>query len=116
MATPTKGTAVTSEQAIRIASRTIAAYLIFWAISDVTYFPREVLSLVHELQGPHALGYSALNAFKASYYPRLYIMYLAENILRIAIWFMAAGWFYRCGPRIQRFFDDTGTPAAEQQP
>jgi hypothetical protein len=107
---------VTSEQAIRIASRTIAAYLIFWAISDATYLPREVLSLVHELQGPHAFGYSALSAFKASYFARLYILYFAENILRIALFLIAAGWFYRCGPRIQRFFDDTDAPAAEQQP
>ncbi len=104
---------MTQEQAIRIASRTFAAYLLFWVVVDATYLPREILDIVHELQGPHAFGYSVLSAFKASYYPRLYIMYLLENILRIAIWLMAAGWFYRCGPRIRRFFNDeqsTPTP------
>jgi hypothetical protein len=117
MATPTsttKGPTVTSEQATRIASRTFAAYLLFWVITDATYLPREILDVVHELQGPGTYGYSALSAFNASHYVRVYILYLAENILRIAIWLMTAGWFYRCGPHIQRFFNDAGTPDTEQ--
>jgi hypothetical protein len=32
------------------------------------------------------------------------MMYLLANILRIALWLLAAGWFYRCGPRIRNFF------------
>jgi hypothetical protein len=105
---------MTSEQAIRIASRTIAAYLLFWAVSDASNLPREILSLVHEFQGPGGYGYSVLSAAKASYIVRLYILYLAENVLRIALWLMAAGWFYRCGPRIQRFFGSIPAPDPEQ--
>jgi hypothetical protein len=33
-----------------------------------------------------------------------YMMYLLANILRIALWLLAAGWFYRCGPSIRSFF------------
>jgi len=105
---------VTTEQATRIASRTIAAYLIFWAIADATYLPREILSVFHELQGPGAYGYSVLSAFKASYFVRVYILYLLENILRIALFLMAAGWFYRCGTRIQSFFMNSDGPGSEQ--
>jgi hypothetical protein len=32
------------------------------------------------------------------------MMYLLSNILRIALWLLAAKWFYRCDPSIQRFF------------
>jgi len=101
---------MTYEQAIRIASRTLAAYLLLWAVSDATHLPGEILSLVHEYQGPNGLGFSILNA---PYYVRMSILYLAENILHIALWLMAAGWFYRCGPRIQRFFTSTGIPSAD---
>lgn len=94
---------MTYEQGIRIASRIFAAYLLFWVVADATYLPREVLSVTHELQGPGA-GLSVLSAFKASYFVRLSMLYLAENILRIAVYLMAAGWFYRCGPYIQKFF------------
>jgi hypothetical protein len=105
---------VTSEQAIRIASRTFAAYLLFWVISDSISIPHQLFSVAHELQGPNGLGYSILNAFKASYFVRVYILNLAENILHIALWLMAAGWFYRCGPRVQRFFNDADVLGTDQ--
>jgi hypothetical protein len=39
-----------------------------------------------------------------SYYLRYYMEDMLADILRITLWLLAAGWFYRCGPRIQRFF------------
>ena len=113
---------MTYEQGIRIASRTVAAYLLFWAVSDATYLPRETLSVVHAIH-VYGAGFSALSAFSAFYSIRLYVLYLAENILRIALWLVAAGWFYRCDPRILKFFgpeaddnldvDTTGPEAVE---
>ena len=100
---------MTYEQGIRIASRTFAAYLLFWVISDATLIPRQVLDIVHEVKGP-IVDRSVFSAFKASFYLRVYILYLFENILRMALWLMAAGWFYRCTPRIQRFFTAQEAP------
>jgi hypothetical protein len=104
---------MTYEQGIRIASRTFAAYLLFWVVSDATLLPRQVLDIVHEVKGP-LLDLSWFSAFKASFYMRVYILYLAENMLRMAMWLMAAGWFYRCTPRIQRFFAATDSPLSDQ--
>ncbi|MGA1982609.1 MAG: hypothetical protein ABSG84_09045 [Acidobacteriaceae bacterium] len=87
----------TREQAVLISSRLFVAYLLFWVASDLISLPNEVLTLKHELLG--------LSPFTASYYARSYVLSFAANILRIALWLMGAGWFYRCGPRIYRFFN-----------
>jgi hypothetical protein len=104
MPDPNASPSITREQAILIASRLFACYLLFWVFSDIIALPREILTISHELQGPSSLGFSTLSAFKASYYARTYILGLAANILQIALWFVAAGWFYRCGPRIRSLF------------
>jgi hypothetical protein len=97
---------MTYEQGIRIATRTFAAYLLVWAVADTMYLPREFMSVTHEFRGSE----SVFSAFAGSYFARLYIMYLAENVLRIALLLLAAGWFYRCTPHIHRFFTATDTP------
>ena len=95
---------LTREQAVLIVSRAITCYLLFWAVSDIIGLPHEILTVTHELLGPSSLGFSTLSAFKASYYTRYYILNLAANVLSIALLLTAAGWFYRCGPRIRNFF------------
>ena len=52
---------------------------------------------------------------------RATVLDLFANLLRIALWFAGAGWFYRCGPRIQRFFspETSGShiaPASNPEP
>jgi hypothetical protein len=105
---------VTSEQAITHRQPHLRRLSLFWVISDSISIPHQLFSVAHELQGPNGLGYSVLNAFKASYFVRVYILNLAENILHIALWLMAAGWFYRCGPRVQRFFNDADVLGTDQ--
>jgi hypothetical protein len=90
---------ITREQAILIASRLVAAYLLLWVLDDLTLLPREILSVVHDL-GPG----SAWTATGASYYLRYSILELTANCFRLGLWLMAAGWFYRCGPHIRNFF------------
>src|ERR1035437_4331569 len=96
---------ITREQAILIASRLFAAYLLFWVVTDVIELPREIMDVVHQLNQDSIMGVSMLSAAMASFMLRVDILYLAANILRIALWLMAAGWFYRCGPRIRGFFE-----------
>jgi hypothetical protein len=51
---------------------------------------------------------------RSSYLVGDYMMYLLANILRIAMWLLAAGWSYRCGPRIRGFFA-AGAEKTEQR-
>src|ERR1035437_5693249 len=95
---------ITREQAILTASRLFVAYLLFWVVADVIELPREIMDVVHLLNQGSIMGLSMLSAARASFTMRVYILYLAANVLRIALWLMAAGWFYRCGPRIRGFF------------
>ena len=104
MPDPSASPSITRDQAVLIGSRLFACYVLFWVADDILALPREILSITHELQGPNAIGYSALSAFKASYWVRSYILNLASNVLWIALLLMVAGWFYRCGPRIRNFF------------
>ena len=88
----TPSPSISLDQSIVLASRVFAAFLLFWVVEDITELPREIFSLMHyALLGP-------------SYLRSEYVMYLLGNILRIALWLLAAGWFYRCGPRIRKFF------------
>jgi hypothetical protein len=95
---------LTREQATLIASRLFAAYLLFWVIADLTYLPREVLSVVHYMRTTSSVLGTNTSMPAGSYTLRYDMLVLIENLLHIALWILGAGWFYRCGPRIHRFF------------
>jgi hypothetical protein len=97
-------TSIGLDQAIRLASRVFAAYLLLWALFDLISLPNEFFSAVHYLKESRAAGSSVARVMSASYLFRSYVLSILANILRIALLLMAAGWFYRCGPRIRRFF------------
>jgi hypothetical protein len=107
-ATPEAALSLTREQAVLIASRLFAAYLLFWVITDTIVLPRQIIDVVHTLNQSTAMGRSMLSAINAPSTMRLYIIYLTENVLRITLSLMAAGWFYRCTPRIRNFFAAVG--------
>jgi hypothetical protein len=92
------------DQAVVLASRVFAAFLLFWVVDDIIELPRELFSVMHYLHGSMQLGVGMFEALRSSYLVSEYMMYLLANILRIALWLLAAGWFYRCGPRIRNFF------------
>jgi hypothetical protein len=102
MPDPNGSPSIDRDQAILLASRIFAAFLLFWVVVDMIELPHELFSVMHYL--PTQTGMSLVQALHSSYIVSLYMMYLLANILRIALWLLAAGWFYRCGPRIQRFF------------
>ncbi|MGA2897167.1 MAG: hypothetical protein ABSE27_06180 [Acidobacteriaceae bacterium] len=92
------------DQAILLASRVFAAFLLFWVVDDITELPHELFTVTHYLRESTQMGMSLVQAMRSSYLLGEYMMYLLANILRIALWLLAAGWFYRCGPRIRSFF------------
>jgi len=87
---------MTYNDGVKIASRVAALYLIFWVISDAIDLPQEVMSLRHTL--PDSI-YP-----QGGYFIRQALMLVARTVLKIALWLMAAIWFYKCGPGIQKFF------------
>jgi hypothetical protein len=101
---PNASTSITREQAVLIASRLFAAYLLFWVVADLIELPREIQSAVHYTREASMMGMSFARAFEASYLLRTYMLYVLANILRIVLWLVGAGWFYRCEPRIRNFF------------
>jgi hypothetical protein len=97
---------VTREQTVLIVSRLFAAYLLFWVVSDLIDLPREIIDVVHLIKQGLEMGMSVLSLTRTSEITRRYMLILMAAILKMALWLMGAGWFYRCGPRIQRFFVD----------
>ena len=65
---------------------------------------RRTLSVAHYLNKSQNAGLSVALAKDETYLLREYVLVLLANVLRMVALLMAAGWFYRCGPRIQRFF------------
>jgi hypothetical protein len=92
------------DQAIHLASRLFAAFLLFWVVDDIIELPRELFSVTHYLHDSMQMGVGIFEVLRGSYLVGVYMLYLLANILRIALWLLAAGWFYRCGPRIRSFF------------
>jgi hypothetical protein len=105
MEDPKCTSSIDRDQAILLASRLFAAFLLFWVVDDITELPRELFSVMHYLRLSTGAGVGVYEAFRISYLFGEEMMYLVGNILRIALWLLAAGWFYRCGPRIRRFFE-----------
>jgi len=95
---------LTRDQAILIATRVFIAYLLFWVVTDFTLLPREVLFVAHYMKATGSVLGTNTSLPQTSYLLRGYILDLLTNILHIALWLIAADWFYRCGPKFQRFF------------
>lgn len=102
--------------AVLIASRVVALYLVCWALDSTTYLPTRVLSLSHYMNQNSVL-------VGASYLSRYYLYELISACVRIVLLAAAAWWFYECGPRVQAFLlpsNDTGEgsrlPTADARP
>ena len=104
MPEPNTSSSTGPDRAILIASRLFAAYLLFWFLFDLTILPGQIFSAAHYLNKSQNAGLSVALAKDETYLLREYVLVLLANVLRMALLLMAAGWFYRCGPRIQRFF------------
>ena len=104
MPDPNTSPSITREHAILIASRIIAAYLLLWVIDDLTLLPRVLISVAHYMRQTGSVLGTNTSLSETSYLLHYYIQELLGIVLRMTLWLMAAGWFYRCGPRIRNFF------------
>jgi hypothetical protein len=99
---------VSTKEAVTIASRALAVYLLFWFLSDLTYLPSNLFSLWHHR--------SMLGATEWTTYLRNSdIISISFRLLRMAGLFFAVQWFYRSGPSVQGYFLDSpdGEPAGQ---
>jgi hypothetical protein len=95
---------LTREQATLIATRALTAYILLWVFDDLTLLPHQLLSVAHYMKETGSVLGANTRMPITRYTLRFYILDLLGSSLRIAVLLMAAGWFYRCGPRIRRFF------------
>lgn len=88
---------MSTKEAVTIASRALAVYLLFWLLSDVTYLPSNLFSLWHHR--------NVLGATEWTTYLRdSEVISLSFRLLRMVALFFAVQWFYRSGPGVQGYF------------
>jgi hypothetical protein len=97
---------MTSSQAVRLASRLFALYLLFCMLTELIGLPQRSITVHHEwtqwsLAGN---GMSGRTLESLRYFYTLAIGQFMGDVLRVVIYSLLAVWFYQCGPRIQRFF------------
>ena len=88
-------------QLIRVASRLFAAFLLFWVFLEVSRLPNQMLNLV---QNMHLAAGNNWASFATASGVHYMILGIGVDIVIIVVLVMAARWFYRCDPRVQRFF------------
>ena len=103
---------MTYEQGLRLTTRAIAVYFLFWVVTDLIQIPHEIVTIRHEMQETAIPKASASDYFYYDYLLRSAVLSLAENLLKIGLWLLAALSFYHCSGRVQRFFGGAEEPAA----
>lgn len=79
--------------AVVLCSRVLAVLSTIWVLSEVTYLPTSVYSLLHYAEGS--------STSSAQYWRHHYVMPLGFLITRIVGYSMMALWLFRCGPDIE---------------
>jgi hypothetical protein len=88
---------MSSRDAVRIASRIIAAYILIWALDAASYIPANVYAAVH-----HSHEASIITG--NNYWENHYLVSVGISLLRVAGLLIVAFWFYQCGPGAQKYF------------
>jgi uncharacterized membrane protein len=85
---------MTRREALLLASRALALYLLCWALTEVTYLPQRLFSLTHRS--------SVL--ISRDYLSTYDLVGLWFHALRIVALFATAAWLYRGGAPVEAFF------------
>jgi hypothetical protein len=97
---------MTTEQGLRLITRGISIFCILSALIALTFLPPDVLAVGHYWGQMHSNLESAQGLTTESYLFRDYLLRCADLVLQIVALLWAAGWLYRSGPSLQRFFLD----------
>jgi len=97
---------MTKKDAVGLASRVVAIYLLLWAFDSATYLPARFFSLAH-----HS------TALSGGYFADLDRVEIMEGLVRIAALLILSLLFFRGGPAVQRLLSvsDQSPQAPAQQ-
>lgn len=84
---------MTKREAVVLASRVVALYLICWALSDISRLPQEIMGFQHH-------GTAAAHDWIWS----LYRVELTFYVVRIVGLLIAAEWLIKCRDGVYRYF------------
>jgi hypothetical protein len=98
---------MTREELARLASRAFAVLMTAWAFVEMTHLPDAILGFHHHYGERIVLG-------MRSYLNNYYSLNLTFDVVRILLLILAAVWFLRSSPRVQRLF--LGPGASPDQP
>jgi len=85
------------KEGVKIASRALAIFFLYRVVLAVISLP-QTLILTYEMREIHVPDVFLNRMFRG-----MLVSSIFETIRAIA-WLLAAIWFYKCGPRIQKFF------------
>ena len=99
---------MTKKDGITIASRILAAYFLYWAIIDLF----NLLDSIYQIFVP--LSFLAFPNLQTHYMQKLFVREIWGSAVRPAFTSLAAGWFYKSGPRVARFLLPETEPSPDQ--
>jgi hypothetical protein len=89
---------MTYKDGVRIASRLLAIYFLADVVSVAIFLPQGIMNFSSAVQMLHS------SPMLPNRYLQQSLVMLAMSVGRIALFLLAAIWFYKCGPLIQKFF------------
>ena len=92
---------MSKEELVRLASRAIALYLIFWSLGNLGNVPALIYATSHFAQQPPSAGQSYLYDY--------YLVQLSSQVVVSIGLFLASVWVYRCGPKVAAFLSPSAT-------
>jgi hypothetical protein len=88
---------MTRRELVFVLSRAFALLLCCWGLVEASYVPERLFSLSHYMNERSAF---ADHDYRSSYY----LLITAFLFARMLALLYAAGWFWRCGARVQALF------------
>lgn len=93
------------QDAVTLASRSLATLLTLWVLADISYLPAEVLGFRHYVN--HEIS-SSSNVEYWQYWRHHYLIELSFLVTRIVGLSLMAWWLYKGGPEIEELLLPSG--------
>src|SRR5258708_22973482 len=92
--------AMTKREAVVLASRALALYLICWGLSDATYLPQVLLDVHRHWNYSSVL----VSEIRPDYYLTYHVVQLVLYLFRIGALLLTACWLIKHGEGVHRYF------------
>jgi hypothetical protein len=95
---------MTTEQGFRLVTRALTVFSLFWVVSEILYFPADVIGVAHHLQLLRMAREMDKYVAEETYWVRYYAELVCMRIIMVTLSLWMALIFYQGGPRLRRFF------------